>query len=251
MAPQPPCTPEEHMAVLLSHQVRDGETSACGVVSPIPAAGLLLAEQTHAPHAQIIILGSEAYDPFVRKGNSGSTEFHFMAQRGELDLFFVSGIQIDREGNFNIHLLGEHDAPTMRLPGAFGTGMLYYMAKRVVLFRTEHTKRTFVNKVDFISGAGATPENVYRGGGPATLVTPMAVLDWDRDAKEWTLQSVHPGHTVQDVLDNMEFTPRVRAPVATSPEPTQEELRLLRTVVREKVSEVYPEFARLSIMEPV
>lgn len=235
------------MAVLISHEVRDWETCATGALSPIPASGLILAEQIHAPHTQIIILGSEEYYPFTE----GTKDFHFMAQRGELDLFFVSGIQIDKEGNFNLHVVGDYEAPDLRMPGAYGTGMLYYMAKRVILFRTEHTKRTFVNKVDFITGAGSTPENVYRGGGPSMIVTTMAVMDWDKSAKGWVLHSVHPGYTVQDVLDNMEFAPRVPESVPTTPEPTAEELRLLRTVVKEKVGKVYPDFARRFILDPV
>lgn len=247
MAPQLRYTPEEHMAVLISHEVRDGETCATGAVSPIPAAGLILAEQTHAPHAQIIILGSENYYPL----GHGSHEFHFLAQRGGLDLFFVSGIQIDREANFNLHGIGDHDAPDLRMPGAYGTGMLYYMAKRVILFRTEHTKRTFVNKVDFITGAGSTPGNVYRGGGPSMIVTTMAVIDWDKGAREWALRSVHPGYTVQDVLDNMEFAPRLPGTVPTTPEPTPEELHMLRTEVKERVAPTYPDFARRAILDPV
>src|SRR5438045_8902763 len=96
------------MAVVRSRFVRDWETSACGMVSPVPAAALLLAEQTHAPHGTFIIVGSEEYDPFQRKGYSGSTDFHFMAQRGELDLFFSSGIPLDAGGHLNLPLLGNH-----------------------------------------------------------------------------------------------------------------------------------------------
>lgn len=231
---------EEHLAVVLSKYVRDWETAACGMVSPVPAAALLLAEQTHAAHATIIILGSEEHDPFRRKGYSGSTEFHFMAQRGDLDLFFVSGVQIDREGNFNLHVIGDHEAPTLRLPGAYGTGMLYYMAKRVVLFRTEHTKRSLVERVDFVTASGSSPEGVHRPGGPVALVTTKAVFDWN---KEWVLRSVHPGSSVEDVLQNMGFEPRVPKALGITAEPTEEELTLLRTAVKEKLMDVYPEFA--------
>ncbi len=258
--PDSPYTPEEHLAVLLSGYVRDWETSACGMVSPVPAAGLILAEQTHAPHATVIILGSEEYDPFRRKGYSGSTEFHFMAQRGDLDLFFVSGIQIDQEGNFNLHVIGDYEAPRLRLPGAYGTGLLYYMAKRVVLFRTEHSRRTFVERVDFVTAAGSSPENVHRPGGPVALVTTKAVFDWETPMSkvqrpkqaprgEWVLRSMYPGTTVDEVLTNMEFRPRVPEQIAVTAEPSTEQLRLLRTVVREKLMGVYPEFATTALRE--
>ena len=78
-----PYTPEELMAVVISREVRDGETIGIGAASPVPAAGCILAGQLHAPRASIIILGSEEYYPFP----AGSSELHFMAQKGELDLF--------------------------------------------------------------------------------------------------------------------------------------------------------------------
>ena len=243
-------TPEEYISIVLSREVRDGETSACGMVSPVPAAALILAEQTHAPRAQIIVLGSEEYDPFFRKGFSGSTEFHFMAQRGELDLFFVSGVQIDSHANFNLHVLGSHDAPRLRMPGGYGTSMLYYMAKRAIVFRTEHSKRTLVEQVDFITGAGVTPPNVYRAGGPTMLVTTMARFDWDAAAPAWALRSVHPGHSTQGVLDNMDFAPQLPPHVDATPAPTAEELQMLRTVVRDKLMAVYPDFAGHAILQP-
>ena len=165
-------TPEELMAVTIAREVRDFETVGVGAVSPIPAAGCILRRTTHAPHITLIILDSEEYYPFP----AGSSELHFMAQRGELDLFFLSGIQIDRRGNFNLHVIGDYNAPTVRMAGAYGSAMLYYMAHRVILFRDQHTKRVFVEKVDFVTGAGVTPENVYREGGPAFVVTPKAVL---------------------------------------------------------------------------
>lgn len=172
MAQEVDYTPEELMAVTISREVRDLETVGVGAVSPIPAAGCILAEQLHAPHITLIILDSDEYYPFP----AGSSELHFMAQRGELDLFFLSGIQIDRHGNFNLHVIGDYNSPTVRMAGAYGSGMLYYMAHRVILFRDQHTRRIFVEKVDFVTGAGITPESVYREGGPALVITPKAVL---------------------------------------------------------------------------
>ena len=142
----------ELLAVLLAREVRDGEVSACGALSQIPAAGLLLAQALHAPNAELIILNS-VFNPFRT-----SHHFHFLAQRGELGLFFVSGVQIDRHGNYNLHQLGpDPEHPTARFPGGYGGGMIYYAARRTVVFRTEHTRRSLVERVDYVSAAGATP----------------------------------------------------------------------------------------------
>src|SRR5215471_4365150 len=198
-------TPEELMAVTIAREVRDFETVGVGAVSPIPAAGCILAEQLHAPHVTLIILDCEEYYPFP----AGSSELHFMAQRGELDLFFLSGIQFDRRGNFNLHVIGDYHAPKVRMAGAYGSGMLYYMAHRVILFRDQHTRRIFVEKVDFVTGAGVTPENVYREGGPALVVTPKAILVWDKAVGEWILDRFQPGSSVTEVQENTGFALRV------------------------------------------
>lgn len=235
----PACTPEELMAVVISREVRDQETVGVGMASPVPAAGCILAEQLHAPHATIIILGSEEYYPFP----GGSSELHFLAQRGELDLFFLSGVQIDRKGNINLHVIGDYDSPSLRLPGAYGSAMLYYMAHRVILFRTEHTRRTFVEKVDFVTAAGVTPPNVHREGGPTLVVTPKALVAWDQGAGEWVLSAVHPGSSLADVKENTGFPFRSAEPLISTPPPTERELMVLRTTVREKLRRIYPDFA--------
>jgi glutaconate CoA-transferase, subunit B len=240
MSQQIAWTPEELMAVTISREVRDGETVGVGAVSPIPAAGCILAEQLYAPNITLIILDSDDYYPFP----AGSSELHFLAQRGELDLFFLSGIQIDRRGNFNLHVIGDYNAPTVRMAGAYGSAMLYYMAHRVILFRDQHTKRVFVEKVDFVTGAGITPENVYREGGPALVVTPKAVFGWDKAAGEWVLERVQPGSSVEEIRENTGFALHVSPAVSMAQTPTEEELHVLRTVVKEKMKRSYPEFVR-------
>ncbi len=236
-------TPEELMVVVISREVRDLEIVGVGAASPIPAAACILAEQLHAPRVSIIIVGSKEYYPFP----AGSSELHFLAQRGELDLFFLSGIQIDRHGNINLHVIGDYESPSLRLPGAYGSAMLYYMAHRVILFRTEHTRRTFVKKVDFITGAGITPESVHREGGPTMVVTPKAVLAWNREAGEWMLEAVHPGTSVEDVKNQTGFDIRVSPSFRITSPPIKQELHLLRTVVREKLGSIYPMFAQEKI----
>jgi glutaconate CoA-transferase subunit B len=238
------CTPEELMAVVIAREVRDGETIGIGAASPVPAAGCILAAHLHACRSTLIILGSDEFYPFP----AGSSELHYMAQRGELDLFFLSGIQIDRAGNINLHVLGDYSEPRVRLPGAYGSALLYHAARRVILYRTEHTKRTFVEKVDFVTASGALPESASREGGPSLVVTPKAVLSWDRATREWAIAAVHPGSTVLDVEENTGFSLRIPQSVPMTPLPTPQELRLLRTKVRHKLKRIYPDFAEKKIM---
>lgn len=217
----------ELMAILMSREVRDGEVSACGALSQIPAAGLLLAKATHAPDAELIILNT-VFRPFHT-----SRQFHFLAQRGELGLFFVSGIQIDRLGNYNLHQLGpDLDRPHVRFPGGYGGGLIYYAAQRSIVFRTEHTRRSLVERVDFISAAGASEPNVRRLGGPSKVITPKAIFAFDRAAGCLRLDSIHAPYTLDDIRENTGFDLGINGPAKVTPPPSADELRALRGIVR-------------------
>ena len=236
----------ELLAILLSREVRDGEISACGALSHIPAAALLLAQTLHAPNAELIILNS-VFNPFKT-----SRQFHFLAQRGELGLFFASGVQIDRHGNYNLHQLGaDHDKPHARFPGGYGGGMIYYCARRTVVFRTEHTQRSLVEKVDYISAAGSTPADVIRLGSPSKVVTPKANFRFNKDEGLLRLDTIHPPWTLEDIQAHTGFdlAPALGGPVAATPAPTPDELQTLRQVTRRKMIDTgtYAEWARKSL----
>ncbi|MDQ2953376.1 MAG: CoA synthetase, partial [Pseudomonadota bacterium] len=109
-------------------------------------------------------------------------------------------------------------------------------------FRTEHSRRTLVRKVDFISAPGTSPPNVYRKGGPIALVTNRCLFAFDRVSRGFRLESVHPGHSVEEVLDNTGFHFARPAEVPMTRAPDAATLRLLREVVAPELSEVYPQF---------
>ena len=80
--------------------------------------------------------------------------------RGAIDAFFLSGGQIDGHGNINLVGTGEYPQTEVRWSGSFGSAYLYYLVPRVVLFRWEHSRRTLVPQVDFISAPGTSPPGV-------------------------------------------------------------------------------------------
>lgn len=222
----------ELMAVLMAREVRDGEVSACGALSHIPAAALLLAQALHAPNAELIILNT-VFRPFAT-----SRQFHFLAQRGELGLFFVSGVQIDRHGNYNLHQLGtDPEHPRARFPGGYGGGLIYYAARRTIVFRTEHTRRSLVERVDFVSAAGSSPPQVLRLGGPSKVMTPKATFRFDAETRALALESIHPPYPLQEIRDNTGFDLGTAGPVPATVAPTAEELGALRGSVRSKMIE--------------
>jgi glutaconate CoA-transferase subunit B len=237
-------TQEEFMATIIAHEIQDGETLAVGTLSPLPAMGALLAKARHAPRASLIILGSEEWYPF----SGGSKEFHDWGQRGKFDLFFLSGAQIDQHGNINLTVIGEYENPTVRLHGGAGSAVLYFMARRVVLFRPDHTRRVFVEKVDFVTSPGVTPPHVYRPGGPTKVITPLAVLALNKATNRLELASLHPEVPLETVQANTGF-PLFHPPqIPVTPVPTAEELAILRDQVRVELERVYPHFVRTAFL---
>jgi glutaconate CoA-transferase subunit B len=229
---------EELMAVAIAREVRDGETVGVGTLAPVPAAGVLLAHFTHAAQARVIILNHPDYWPF----RYGSKEFYDFAQRGGLDLFFLSGGQIDGQGNLNLFAVGEPDHPRVRFPGGAGSAMLYYLPTRVVIFRTEHSPRIFVERVDHVTSPSASPPDVVRPGGPWKCFTPLCVFRFDPAGRRLVVESVHPGVSREDVQRRTGF-PLAGDLATVTPPPTSAELRLLRGRVRDAVAKLYPRFA--------
>jgi len=228
------------MAVAIARRLRDGETIAVGSVSPIPALACLLARATHAPAARLILLGNPEHFPF----NGGMQEFYNFALRGRLDVFFGSGAQIDGHGNFNLSVIGDYAKPVVRLPGGRAQGALPFVVKRLYLFRTDHSRRVFVPRVDFVTAPGTSPPDVYRPGGLAGVVTDLCVFDFSPARGRLELASLHPGVSLEDVQAQTGFPVHAPAPVPPSPTPTDRELELLRGRVREELAEFYPEFVR-------
>ncbi|MGH7313194.1 MAG: CoA-transferase [Candidatus Rokuibacteriota bacterium] len=232
-------TIEEMMISAVAREVRDGETVGVGTLAPVPASGVLLAHFTHAPRARVIIFNHPDYWPF----RFGSKEFYDFAQRGGFDLFFLSGGQIDRHGNLNLIAVGEPSQPRLRFPGGAGAAMLYYLARRVVLFRSEHSPRTFVERVDHVAAPGSTPPDVVRPGGPWKCVTPLCIFRFEPAQQALVVESVHPGVLREELLRRTGFPLQYANEGDRTPAPTREQLHLLRARVRDAVGRAYPRFA--------
>jgi len=239
-----PFRDEELLADVICRLIGDARHIAVGAASPIPATAALLAREHANLHnlakPYVSLLSSQAHAFFT----GGSRELFDCAGQGRIDVFFLSGGQIDGEGNINLVSVGDYEKPKARFPGSFGSAYLYYVVPRVILFRTEHSRRTLVPKVDFISAPGGSPDNVVRPGGPIALITNRCLFEFDRAQRRFRLASVHPGHSVEEVVENTGFAFDRSAQVPATPAPSADTLRLMRNVVAPMLAEVYPEFAR-------
>ena len=115
-----------------------------------------------------------------------------------------------------------------------------------MVFRTEHTVRSLVEKVDYISACGSSPPDVLRYGNPTKVITPKAIFRFEKDVGTLRLDTIHPGYTMDEIRDCTGFDLGVNDDIAETPAPTEEELRALRVVVRTKMIDTgtYADWAR-------
>ena len=231
---------EEILINAISKNLDGLEHIAVGASSPIPGAAALLARARSNGSMRVSILGSEDNNFF----SDGGKEIFDIAGQGRMDAFFLSGAQIDGKANVNLVAVGDYNQPKARFPGSFGSGYLYFVVPRVILFRLEHTPRTLVKEVDFISAPGFSDDDVYRPGGPYKLITDRCLFRVNKQKKCFELESLHPGHTVNEILEQTGFEfllPDNEVPETETPD--EGTLKVIRGEVAREISEIYPSFA--------
>lgn len=229
-------TPDTMMAVVLARLLRDGETVFHGVASPLPMVAILLAKQLHAPNLvylnitgsvdpQPLSLPRSTVDPLLLAGTRSLVtlaDLFDVSARGRLDTAFLSGVQIDGAGRINMSVIpgadGDVHRPKVRLPGGAGSACIMPTAKRTLLWRTRHDRRTFVERLDFVTASG----NV------AWVVTPLCVFQ--RVGERLVVASIHPGVSPATVRDQTGFAVAVDESTVVTPPPTADELRALAVV---------------------
>jgi glutaconate CoA-transferase subunit B len=233
------CTGVELLIAVIARLLGGCRHVAVGQSSPIPGSGALLARRLSNGALRVSVLGSRRNNFFT----DGGVELFDLAAQGRIDAFFLGGGQIDGQANVNLVGTGGEGRSEVRWPGSFGSAHVYFLIPRVILFREEHTRRVMVPKVDFVSAPGISPPNVYRPGGPHALLTGLGLFSFDRQRQRFRLESVHPGHTVEEILDHTGFEFDRPAAGPSTPQPYAATLALIRGEIREEIAEVYPRFA--------
>jgi glutaconate CoA-transferase subunit B len=237
---------EEMMTIAAARMVRNG--AACFVGIGLPSAAANLARLTHAPDAVLIYeSGTIGTRPAVLPLSIGDGElaqtadavvgiveiFSYWLQGGRIDLGFLGAAQIDRFANINSTVIGDYDRPSVRLPGAGGAPAIAACC-REVLITLRQNRRTFVDKLDFVTSGGHLEGGNSRerlrfpGNGPAAVITDLGILTSDSVSKELTLTSLHPGVGLERVIDATGWPLKVAAEIMTTPPPTGTELAVLR-----------------------
>jgi glutaconate CoA-transferase subunit B len=153
-------------------------------------------------------------------------------QRGNVDVGFMGGAQIDKFGNINATVIGGYEHPKVRLPGSGGSQEIAAWANRCYIM-TPHQKRRFPEKVEFmtsagfISGRGDREKAGLRGGGMLAVVTDIGLMEPD-ESGEMILMALHPGKTDEEAKANTGWDLKVAPELRKTNAITENELRILR-----------------------
>ena len=200
-------TPFSYLVVNLARQIRPGEITFSGVNSTLPMLACLLAKRACDFHFTYLNVAGgveplprkiphSSSDPALVEGSAAifaNEDFYDLCARGGMDLVFLGCAQIDGEGRTNVSAIGSWHEPKVRLPGGGGAAVMLPTAKRVATWRTEHSPRTLVEKLDFVTAAGNL----------AALVTPIAVFQ--RKDGRLALESWHPDSSLEEVTARTGF----------------------------------------------
>lgn len=227
----PDWSPFSYIAINLARFIRPGEVTFSGVNSTFAMLACLLAKRAYdfdfvyinvaggvQPNPSRIPLSSS--DPVLCEGSTAifaNEDFYDLCTRGGMDLCFLGAAQVDGLGRTNVSCIGDWHNPKVRLPGGGGAAVMLPTARRAVTWRTEHSRRTLVEKLDFVTAAG----------GMHGVVTPIAVFV-KRDGR-LALQSWHPEASLDEVVERTGFAFDATGATPT-PLPTEHEASALRAL---------------------
>ena len=227
----------------ISNLLKDDKHVAIGAASPIPGSAALLAQEERKntnSKLQVTILHSQKFNNFT----DGSRELFDASAQGRIDTFFLSGVQIDGEANINLVGTGTYPKLNKRFSGSFGSALMYFVVPKIILFREEHTPRTLVKKVDFISAPGTSPSNIFRPGGPKYLITNRALFSFNREDKKFKIEKINPEFSLDEVIKSTGFEFRTNKNLKYFTMPSQKRIDILRNLIAPKVLNFYPQFAK-------
>jgi len=218
----------EQIVCILSGFIKNGSVITTGVASPLPLFAIRLA-QLSKDFTYLNCTG--AIDPVISRSTYSSVTVHALekknselkleaiweyANRNLIDLMFFGASQADSRGNINLTCIGDYKGPKVKLPGPAASVSLRRKVKQSILVIPKHSKKVFVEKVDFITSPAV--KNTL-------AVTDLCLFELGGNPK---ILSIHPGHTLDEVKENTGFQFEIPSKISQTPMPTQEELCLIK-----------------------
>lgn len=219
-------TRAEHCVVACAEAWREDGAVLASAFGSIPRFGALLARATFEP--DLLITDGEATLLTSRGSQEGWLPFRAvfdLVWRGTRHVM-MGATQLDPHGNQNISVIGDHATPKVQMIGSRGAPG-NTISHPTSYWVPNHSRRVFVESVDFVSGIGwdRGAHEIRR------VVTNLGVFDFDTPEHHMRVRSLHPGVTIDEVAENTGFELAVPDDVPETRAPTDEELRLIREVI--------------------
>jgi len=220
----------DQIIVSLSRALKNDSITATGVASPLPMIAILLAQKTkkikylncigainpklkNIPPSSDHVSILENKESFIKL-----PELWDYALKGKIETMFFSATQIDKFGNLNITCIGDYKKPKVKLPGPAGSITLRNLCKNCIVTCLNHTKRVFVEKVDFITNGSDKP---------TIVITNLGILKLGKKPK---LISAHFHSNVEEIIENTGFRLKIPKKVEITKTPTEKEMKLLQKI---------------------
>lgn len=239
-------TPDEIMTIAAARALKSEDVCFVGIGAPSAACNV--ARLTHAPDITLIYeSGTIGTAPDVLPLSIGDGElcetavttvsvpemFRYWLQGGRISIGFLGAAQLDKFGNINTTVIGDYHKPKVRLPGGGGAPEIASSCGEIYI-TMKQSLRGMVEKIDFFTsfGHGEGGDHRERLGittkGPTRLITDLAMWEPDPVTKEFTVVSLHPGVTREDVQATCGWTVKFADDLQETPVPSELELSTLR-----------------------
>jgi glutaconate CoA-transferase subunit B len=240
-------TADEMMTACAARALHEGMTCFVGI--GLPSAAANLARAAHAPNLVLIYesgtIGAKPDRLPLSIGDGILAEtadavvsvpeiFNYWLQPGRIAVGFLGAAQIDKFGNINTTVIGaDYAQPSVRLPGAGGAPEIAASCREVIVV-VRQNRRSFVDRVDFVTsvgfgdGAGSRERLGLTGAGPRKVITDLGILEPDPATCELTLTGLYPGVTVADARAKTGWELAVSDSLVVLEPPTAAELTALR-----------------------
>jgi len=242
-------TPGEIQTVVAARRLREARSVFIGVGRPSTAA--ILARRVHNPQLVLVYeSGTVGAKPARIPLSIGDGElartadfvvsvpemFNYWIGAGRIEVAFLGAAQVDPYGNLNSTVIGDYEHPRVRLPGAGGAPEIAAACGQVIVI-APHTRRTFVERLDFCTtvghggGPGTRARLGFRGAGPTAVITDLGVLEPDPGSRRLILTAVHPGVVPDAVRRETGWELEVSADLRVTEPPSATELDALRELI--------------------
>lgn len=244
----------ERMIVTSARLLEDNKGVYVGTGMPLLAS--VLALKTHAPGLLMIYEGGgvggnpngrlpiQVSESLTYQNGTivGSMDYVMsLAQAGFIEYGFLGGAEIDPYGNLNTTVIGDWEKPKVRLPGSGGGSDIASLCWRTIILMGQD-KRKFTPKLGFLTSPGyfQGPEQreaagLPKGTGPYRVVTQLGVYGFPEETRRMTLLHAFEGITLDQIQEASGFELDIDPNWTYIPEPTEEELRVLHTLDRDKI----------------